>query len=118
MYVSQESVHVGAEGAWRQRRRDDHHAAHVPSPQHDRMKDELDALARSTGRNRSTLVQEALRRFIDVQRWQLAGIEAGVRHADAGNVISEEIMNAMWAEFGLETEKASPFSTTGSNGRR
>ena len=69
------------------------------------MKTELEALARSTGRNRNTLVQEALRRFIDLQRWQIAEIEAGIREADAGIFASDEEMDEMWAEFGLEPER-------------
>ena len=74
------------------------------------MKDELDALARSTGRNRNALVQEALRRFIDVQRWQIAEIEAGIREADAGIFVGDDEMDALWAEFGLEPD------TTGERG--
>jgi RHH-type transcriptional regulator, rel operon repressor / antitoxin RelB len=70
------------------------------------MKDELDALAKSTGRNRNALVQEALRRFIDVQRWQIAEIEAGIREADAGIFVGDEEMDALWAEFGLEPDTA------------
>lgn len=66
------------------------------------MKDRLDALAKSTGRNRNALVQEALRRFIDAQQWQIAEIEAGVREADAGIFVGDEEMDEMWAEFGLE----------------
>jgi len=68
------------------------------------MKAELEALARSTGRNRNALVQEALRRFIDQQRWQIEEIEAGIREADAGNFVSDEEMDNLWAEFGLEPE--------------
>ena len=70
------------------------------------MKDELDALARATGRNRNALVQEALRRFIDVQRWQIAEIEAGIREADAGIFVGNDEMDALWAEFGLEPDTA------------
>jgi RHH-type rel operon transcriptional repressor/antitoxin RelB len=70
------------------------------------MKDELDALARATGRNRNALVQEALRRFIDVQRWQIAEIEAGIREADAGIFVGDDEMDALWAEFGLEPDTA------------
>ena len=69
------------------------------------MKDELDDLAKSTGRNRNALVQEALRRFIDVQRWQIARIEEGIRAANAGDFASDEEMNELWAEFGLELEQ-------------
>lgn len=71
------------------------------------MKDELDALAKSTGRNRNALVQEALRRFIELQRWQIAEIEAGIREADAGIFASDEEMDEMWAEFGLEPDATS-----------
>jgi RHH-type transcriptional regulator, rel operon repressor / antitoxin RelB len=70
------------------------------------MKDDLDALARSTGRNRNALVREALRRFIDVQRWQIAEIEAGIREADARIFVADEEMDALWAEFGLEPDTA------------
>lgn len=71
-------------------------------PQH--MKGELDALVRSTGRNRNILVAEALRRFIDVQHWQIADIQEGLRAADAGDFATDEEMDELWAEFGLEPE--------------
>jgi predicted transcriptional regulator len=69
------------------------------------MREELEALAKSTGRNRSSLVEEARRRFIDVQRWQIARIEEGVRAADAGDFVTDEEMNEVWTEFGLDSEQ-------------
>lgn len=69
-------------------------------------KDDLDALARATGRNRNELVQEALRRFIDVQRWQIARIEEGLRAADAGDFATDTEIDELWAEFGLEPESS------------
>ena len=63
------------------------------------VRDELDKLVKATGRNRNTLVEEALRRFIDVERWQLADIEAGVREADAGDFATDEEMEAMRAKY-------------------
>jgi predicted transcriptional regulator len=77
-----------------------HMTARVPR----RVKADLDALARSTGRNRNELVNEALDRFIDQQRWQIARIEEGIRQADAGNFVPDEEMDTLWAEFGLEPE--------------
>ena len=77
-----------------------HLTARVPQS----VKADLDALARSTGRNRNELVGEALRRFIDQQRWQIARIEEGIRQADAGDFVPDEEMDALWAEFGLEPE--------------
>jgi predicted transcriptional regulator len=63
------------------------------------MREELDALARSTGRNRNILVEEALRRFIDVQRWQIADIEQAIGEADAGDFASDEEMDALWTKY-------------------
>ncbi|MGH2411853.1 MAG: CopG family ribbon-helix-helix protein, partial [Chloroflexota bacterium] len=67
----------------------------------------LDQLAKATGRTRNTLVQEALRRFIEQQRWQIGEIEAGIREADAGIFVSDAEMEETWAEFGLEVGTAS-----------
>ncbi len=63
------------------------------------VRDELDKLVKSTGRNRNALVEEALRRFIDIERWQLADIEAGLREADAGDFATDEDMEAMRAKY-------------------
>jgi predicted transcriptional regulator len=70
------------------------------------MKAALDQLARSTGRNRNMLVEEALRRFIEQQQWQIAQIEAGIQEANAGIFVSDAEMDEMWAEFGLEPDTA------------
>jgi len=64
------------------------------------MRDELDRLAKTTGRNRNTLAEEALRRFIETEKWQLADIEAGLREADAGDFATDEEMQALWSKYG------------------
>ena len=63
------------------------------------MRDALDRLAKATGRNRNALVEEALRRFIDVEKWQLADIEAALREADAGDFATADEMRALWSKF-------------------
>ena len=63
------------------------------------MKAELDRLAKATGRDRNTLVQEALRRFIAVERWQLADVEAGPREADAGDFATDEEVDAVFNKY-------------------
>ena len=65
---------------------------------------DLEALARSTGRNRNTLVHEAITRFIDTQRWQIAMIEDRLRQANAGDFATDAEMDELWAEFGLEAD--------------
>jgi RHH-type rel operon transcriptional repressor/antitoxin RelB len=63
------------------------------------LRDELDKLVKSTGRNRNALVEEAIRRFIDVERWQIALIEERLRQADAGDFATDEEMDEVYAEF-------------------
>ena len=51
---------------------------------------QLDALAEATGRSRNHLVNEALKRYLDDERWQLAKIEEGLKQADAGEFYTSE----------------------------
>jgi predicted transcriptional regulator len=63
------------------------------------IKADLDELATSTGRRRAALVVEALRRFMEVERWQLADIEAGLREADAGEFASAAEVDALRGKY-------------------
>ena len=63
------------------------------------LRSELDMLTRSTGRNKNALVEEALRRFVELERWQLADIEAGLREADAGDFAPNEEIDALRAKY-------------------
>jgi RHH-type transcriptional regulator, rel operon repressor / antitoxin RelB len=68
---------------------------------------DLDALAKATGRNRNNLMEEALRRFVDVERWQIALIEDRVRQADAGNFASDEEVDRVYAKFKIQRRNPS-----------
>ena len=70
------------------------------------VRQDLEALARSTGRNRNTLVHEALTRFIETQRWQIATIEDRLRQADAGDLATDAEMDELWTEFGVGADDA------------
>lgn len=65
---------------------------------------DLEALAKSTGRNRTTLAAEAITRFVAQQRWQIAQIEEGIRAVDADEIATDEQMNELWAKYGLEPD--------------
>jgi predicted transcriptional regulator len=52
--------------------------------------DALDALADVLERDRSYLLKEAVRSYLDVQKWHLQQIQAGVRDAQAGKTRSHE----------------------------
>ncbi|MCU1337169.1 MAG: CopG domain protein DNA-binding domain protein [Bryobacterales bacterium] len=54
-----------------------------------RMRKELDGIAAALERDRSYVVNEALKAYIDVHQWQLDHIRQGLREADAGKFASE-----------------------------
>ena len=56
----------------------------------------LDKLAKATDRSRAALAAEAVRQFIDLNEWQVAAIEEGVREADAGRFIDHARLKTKW----------------------
>ena len=70
------------------------------------LKAELGALAKATGRNRNALVEEAVRRLIAVEQWQMADIDAGIREADAGDFATPEEMDQLWSKYHASTTRA------------
>jgi predicted transcriptional regulator len=53
-------------------------------------KDRLDTVARSTKRSQACLESEAIEAFIELNAWQIEGIEAAIREADAGRLVPHE----------------------------
>lgn len=56
------------------------------------MRESLDAIAASQDRDRTYIVREALRAYLDLYQWQVKHIEKGVREADAGKFVSDAEM--------------------------
>ncbi len=56
----------------------------------------LDRLAKSTERSRASLAAEAVRQFVELNEWQIAAIEEGVREADGGRFIDHAKLKAKW----------------------
>jgi len=56
----------------------------------------LDRLAKSTERSRASLAAEAVRQFVDLNEWQIAAIEEGVKEADQGRFIDHAKLKAKW----------------------
>jgi len=55
-----------------------------------RTKKELDGIATALERDRSYVVNEALKAYIDVHQWQIDHIRQGLREANAGKFASED----------------------------
>ena len=62
-------------------------------------KEALGELAESMDRSKSYLAAEAVREFIDVRRWQIAEIRAGIKEADAGKFADPKKVEAFFKKW-------------------
>ena len=56
----------------------------------------LDRLSKATDRSRSALAAEAIRQFVELNEWQIAAIEEGVREAEQGRFLDHARLKAKW----------------------
>lgn len=56
----------------------------------------LDKLAKATERSRAALAAEAVRQYVDLNEWQIAAIEEGLREAETGQFIDHARLKAKW----------------------
>ncbi|MGE3163100.1 MAG: CopG family ribbon-helix-helix protein [Burkholderiales bacterium] len=56
----------------------------------------LDKLAQATERSRAALAADAVRQYLDLNEWQIAAIEAGVKEANSGQLIDHAKLKAKW----------------------
>ncbi len=61
---------------------------------------ELDELARTVARDRDTLLAEAVAAYLDLNRYHVAQINAGLRQAKAGTFATDAEVDAAFAAFG------------------
>ena len=61
----------------------------------------LDSLAKTTNRDRSRLLNEAVEAYLDVQQWQIEQIKASIRQADEGKLIEHKQVRKMASKWRL-----------------
>ena len=66
------------------------------------LKKTLDRLAKASGRSRAFLAQDALRRYVDQEAWQIAEIRKAVKEADAGDFASDAAVAATLKKWDLD----------------
>jgi RHH-type transcriptional regulator, rel operon repressor / antitoxin RelB len=59
-------------------------------------KKRLDKLAKATERSRAALAADAVTQYLDLNEWQIAAIQEGVREADKGEFIDHARLKAKW----------------------
>ncbi len=70
--------------------------------------DALERLSRSTDRPKSWLLEQALEQYLLDQAWQIEAIEAGVKAAEAGDIVSHERVREWLMSWGKEDEREPP----------
>ena len=66
------------------------------------IKAQLDKLAKQTGRSRAFHAQEALRRYLEEEAWQVQEIKQAVKEADAGDFASEIEVSRVMKKLGID----------------
>ena len=63
------------------------------------MKERLDKLADATNRSKSYLAGEALRKYIDLEAWQIGEIQQALKEADANDFASDAEIDAVVKKY-------------------
>ena len=72
----------------------------------DAVADKLDRLAEKLDRSRAYVAAKALEKFVELESWQLAEIEAGLAEADRGDFASEEDLSKVVRKYVKSKRKA------------
>ena len=71
-------------------------------------KKRLEKLAKSTGRSRSFLAAEAINGYLDLNEWQVAGVEKAVASLDHGEGVPHERVKEWVRSWGSKGERSVP----------
>jgi len=63
------------------------------------VKEQLDRLADATHRSKSYLAGEAIRRYLELEVWQIGEIQQAINEADANDFASDEEVNAIVRKY-------------------
>ena len=72
------------------------------------IKKRLEKLAKSTGRSRSFLAAEAINEYLDLNEWQVAGIQKAVASLDRGEGVAHEQVKKWVSSWGRTKERPAP----------
>ena len=72
------------------------------------VKKRLEKLAKSTGRSRSFLAAEAISDYLDLNEWQVAGIQKAHASLDRGEGVSHERIKEWVSSWNSKKERPTP----------
>lgn len=59
-------------------------------------KKRIERLARALNRNKTFVFKEAISHYLDINEWQIAGIQEGLEDLEHGRVVSQEEIEEEW----------------------
>jgi predicted transcriptional regulator len=62
----------------------------------------VDHLANAMNRSRAWVIKAAVERYLDYEEWFVSQVESALENADAGNLTSEEEVNARFKKLGVD----------------
>ncbi|VEA61032.1 Ribbon-helix-helix protein, copG family [Serratia plymuthica] len=65
------------------------------------LSEQLEALAKATGRTKSFLAGQAIRDFINREAWQIAEIQQAITEADKGDFAADDEMETRFKRMGV-----------------
>jgi len=71
-------------------------------------KKRLEKLAKSTGRSRSFLAAEAINGYLDLNEWQVAGVQKAIASLDRGEGIPHQRITEWVNSWGSKRERSTP----------
>ena len=66
------------------------------------LKDRLDKLADATHRSRSFLAGDAIRKFIELNEWQIQELQKAIKEADAGEFASNKEIKDVFDKWAVD----------------
>ena len=72
------------------------------------IKRRLEKLAKSTGRSRSFLAAEAINEYLELNEWQVAGIQKAMLSLDRGEGVVHERVKEWVKSWGSKKERTTP----------
>jgi predicted transcriptional regulator len=73
----------------------------------------LDRVAECSSRTRADIIAEAVRDYLETQRWQIEKIEAGIAAADRGDFASEEEIERIVGKYAIPEWESPVFQAAG-----
>lgn len=83
-------------------------AASITLQVDEKLKQELDSIAKTTDRSTAVVVNEALKAYVDARSLQIARLKAAIREADEIGTVPDEEVEAWMLSWGTENELPMP----------